>query len=47
MSTRPEYRNETYHDFSKLEADAAQRAALADVRARFGKEYNLLIGGSG
>ncbi len=45
MSTRPEYRNETYHDFSKLEADAAQRAALADVRARFGKEYNLLIGG--
>jgi 1-pyrroline-5-carboxylate dehydrogenase len=45
MSTRPAYTPETYHDFSHPETDAAQRAALADVRARFGKEYDLWIGG--
>lgn len=45
MSTRPDYKPETYHDFSKPEADAAQRAALADVRQCFGKEYDLFIGG--
>jgi 1-pyrroline-5-carboxylate dehydrogenase len=45
MSTRPDYKPETYHDFTKPDADAAQRAALADVRQRFGKEYDLFIGG--
>jgi 1-pyrroline-5-carboxylate dehydrogenase len=43
--SRSEYRIETYHDFSRPETAEAQKAALTDVRARFGGRYDLLIGG--
>lgn len=45
MSLRSDYKPETYHDFSKPEHDAAQRAAIADVRSRFGGTYDMVIGG--
>ncbi|MGD0577378.1 MAG: aldehyde dehydrogenase family protein, partial [Bryobacteraceae bacterium] len=40
-----EFSNEPYADFSKPENAAAMRAALATVRAEFGREYPLHIGG--
>lgn len=43
--SRSEYQIQTYLDFTKPENDSAQKAALADVRSRFGREYDLLIGG--
>lgn len=43
--SRSEYRIEIYHDFTKPETAQAQKDALADVRSRFGRHYDLLIGG--
>ena len=40
-----EFRNEPAADFSKPENVEAMLAALAVVRAEFGREYDLLIGG--
>ena len=40
-----EFRNEPYADFSQPELAAAMRAAVAQVRAEFGREYPLSIGG--
>jgi 1-pyrroline-5-carboxylate dehydrogenase len=45
MSSRKEFRNEPFTDFSKPENTAAQKKALADAQAKLGKEYPLLIGG--
>lgn len=39
------FANEPYTDFTKAENAAPMRAALAKVRAEFGKEYDLLIAG--
>lgn len=39
-----DFRNEPYADFSKPENAEPMRAALAAVRAEFGKEYDLRIG---
>jgi 1-pyrroline-5-carboxylate dehydrogenase len=39
------FRNEPYTDFSIPENRAAMECALADVRAQFGREYELSIGG--
>jgi len=41
----PEFKNEAWTDFSSAENQEAMKAALAKVRAEFGKEYDLLIGG--
>jgi len=41
----PEYSPTTYVDFSKPENQTAFEKALAAVRASFGKEYPLVIGG--
>jgi 1-pyrroline-5-carboxylate dehydrogenase len=41
----PPFSNESYRDFSVPEHRAAMEAALAAVRAQFGREYDLLIGG--
>jgi len=43
--TLPAFRNEPYADFSAPEKRRALEEALAGVRARFGREYDLLIGG--
>lgn len=40
-----EFRNEPYADFSAPEVRAAMERAAADVRGRFGAEYELLIAG--
>ncbi len=40
-----EFKNEPYADFSKPENAGPMRTALAAVRAEFGKEYGLRIGG--
>jgi 1-pyrroline-5-carboxylate dehydrogenase len=40
-----EFRNEPGADFSKSETAETMRAALASVRAEFGREYDLHIGG--
>ncbi|MCS6999972.1 MAG: L-glutamate gamma-semialdehyde dehydrogenase [Bacteroidota bacterium] len=40
-----EFRNEPVLDFSNLKNIRAQRAAIEDVRKRFGKEYPNIIGG--
>ncbi|MGO9239609.1 MAG: L-glutamate gamma-semialdehyde dehydrogenase [Bryobacteraceae bacterium] len=40
-----EFSNEPFADFSKPDIAAAMRAALAAVRAQFGREYPLHIGG--
>ncbi len=40
-----DFKNEPYADFSQPENAAAMRDALAAVRAEFGKEYDLRIGG--
>jgi len=39
------YKNETYLDFSDPTNDHAQKSALSQVRAQFGKSYPLYIGG--
>jgi 1-pyrroline-5-carboxylate dehydrogenase len=39
------FANEPYADFKNPEKAAAARAALANVRSQFGKEYDLLIAG--
>lgn len=41
----PPFSNEPYRDFSQPEHRAAMTAALAQVRSRFGREYDLWIGG--
>jgi len=41
----PEFKNEPWADFSLESNREAMNAALAKVRAEFGKEYDLLIGG--
>ena len=41
----PEYSPTTYVDFSQPQHRAAFEQALADVRASFGREYPLVIGG--
>jgi 1-pyrroline-5-carboxylate dehydrogenase len=45
MPTLSEFRNEPLTDFSKPENKAAMEAALQKVRAEFGTEYPLVIGG--
>ncbi len=40
-----EFRNEPLTDFSKSENKAAMEAALATVKAEFGREYPVVIGG--
>jgi hypothetical protein len=42
---RGEFANEAFTDFSKPENKAAMVAALAQVKAMFGREYPLTIGG--
>jgi 1-pyrroline-5-carboxylate dehydrogenase len=39
------FRNEPYADFSMAENRSAMERALAEVRAQFGREYELSIGG--
>ncbi|TVQ15213.1 MAG: aldehyde dehydrogenase family protein, partial [Balneolaceae bacterium] len=39
------FRNETYLDFNDETNNAAQKAALEDVRSKLGNEYDMLIGG--
>jgi 1-pyrroline-5-carboxylate dehydrogenase len=41
----PEYRPTTYVDFSQPEHKAAFEKALAEVRAQFGQEHPIVIGG--
>ena len=45
MGNLPEFRNEPYADFSQPANRQAMEAALESVRARFGREYRLRIGG--
>jgi len=40
-----DFKNEPYADFSQPDSAAAMRKAVASVRAEFGKEYGLHIGG--
>jgi 1-pyrroline-5-carboxylate dehydrogenase len=41
----PKFKNETYVDFAKPANVKKQAAALEQVRAKFGKEYPIIIGG--
>ncbi len=41
----PKFINEPYADFKQPQHAAAMQAALAQVRAQFGREYDLLIAG--
>src|SRR5881409_544459 len=41
----PEFRNEPLTDFSKPQDRSAMEAALQKVKAEFGSEYPLVIGG--
>jgi 1-pyrroline-5-carboxylate dehydrogenase len=45
MENLPEFRNEPYTDFSVPAHRQAMESALAHVRAQFGREYPLRIGG--
>jgi 1-pyrroline-5-carboxylate dehydrogenase len=45
MPTLSEFKNEPLTDFSKPENKAAMEAALQTVRAEFGRELPLVIGG--
>ena len=45
MKKLPPFRNETYQDFSKKPAASKLQAAIDKVRAGFGREYDLIIGG--
>lgn len=42
----PDFRNQTYLDFSTPENRAAMLAAVETVRARLGREYGLMIAGA-
>jgi 1-pyrroline-5-carboxylate dehydrogenase len=42
----PEFRSEPLVDYGRPEAESAQRAALDQVRSRFGATYPLVIGGT-
>jgi 1-pyrroline-5-carboxylate dehydrogenase len=44
METLPQFRNEPYADFSVPSNRQAMEAALKNVRAEFGREYELRIG---
>jgi 1-pyrroline-5-carboxylate dehydrogenase len=44
-ATLPEFRNEPYRDFSTPANRQAMEAALGHVRAAFGREYQLRLGG--
>src|SRR5687768_1914053 len=46
LESLPAFRNEPYTDFSRPENRRAMEEALSSVRASFGREYELLIGGS-
>ena len=45
MNKLPDFRNEPYTDFSDQQNRKRMEAALAKVRAEFGKDYDLLIAG--
>jgi 1-pyrroline-5-carboxylate dehydrogenase len=45
MKKLPPFRNETYQDFSKKPVATKLQAAIDKVRASFGREYDLIIGG--
>ena len=45
MESLPEFRNEPYTDFSVPANRRAMKAALRNVKAQFGREYELRIGG--
>src|SRR3978361_2024906 len=45
LATLPPFRNEPYADFSRQENREAMESALAGVRAQFGRDYPLLVGG--
>src|ERR1700744_6783665 len=42
---RPEFTNEAFVNFSRPENKSAMEGALAKVKAEFGKEYPMYIGG--
>lgn len=42
----PAFRNEPYRDFARPENRRAMEEALAEVRAAFGREYELLVAGA-
>lgn len=44
-ATRKEFANEPFTDFSVAANEKAMRDAIANVKAQFGKEYPLIIGG--
>jgi 1-pyrroline-5-carboxylate dehydrogenase len=46
VQSLPAFANEPVADFSKRANRDAMEKALADVRAQFGREYDLLVGGS-
>ncbi len=45
MNNLPEFRNEPYTDFSTPENRQLMEAALRQVKAEFGKDYDLLVAG--
>ena len=45
MRTPAPFRNEPYTDFTVSANRESMQAALAHVRSRFGREYDLLIAG--
>ena len=45
MQTLPAFHNEPYTDFSTPANRRAMEAALVEVRAQLGREYDLSIGG--
>ncbi|HVN06877.1 MAG TPA: L-glutamate gamma-semialdehyde dehydrogenase [Bryobacteraceae bacterium] len=45
MQTLPAFRNESYTDFAAPANRRAMEGALSSVRAQFGREYDLAIGG--
>ncbi|MGH9425339.1 MAG: aldehyde dehydrogenase family protein, partial [Terriglobia bacterium] len=45
MKKLPPFKNEPFQDFSKKSVAEKLRAALKKVRAGFGREYPLIIGG--
>ncbi|HKW98950.1 MAG TPA: L-glutamate gamma-semialdehyde dehydrogenase [Bryobacteraceae bacterium] len=45
LQVLPEFRNEPAADFSDASNRRAMEAALAEVRSKFGHEYDLLVGG--
>ncbi|OFX14400.1 MAG: L-glutamate gamma-semialdehyde dehydrogenase [Armatimonadetes bacterium RBG_16_58_9] len=45
MTTRPEFRNEPFLDFSKPDVQRQMRDALAYVESKLGRQYRMVIGG--